>query len=58
MLQLELTAEEAGSLAKILAFYLSELRMEIAGTKRLDMRNAMKGEEVFIKGLLQRLEAK
>lgn len=57
MKRIELTEQEAESLASILDFYLSELRMEIADTKRIAMRAAMKGEELFIKELLDRLKS-
>lgn len=55
MKTIELTEQEAESLASILEFYLSELRMEIADTERIAMRAPMKGEELFIKNLLIRL---
>ncbi|MCM2358660.1 MAG: hypothetical protein NDI77_10970 [Geobacteraceae bacterium] len=55
MKTIELTEQEAESLASILEFYLSELRMEIADTERIAMRAPMKGEELFIKDLLIRL---
>ena len=58
MKRVELTENEAGSLAKILEFYLSELRMEIADTERIAMLGAMKGEELFIKKLLNRLQSR
>lgn len=58
MKRVELTDNEAGSLARILEFYLSELRMEIADTERIAMRTAMKGEELFIKKLLNRLQSR
>jgi hypothetical protein len=56
MKQIELTDHEVESLARILEFYLSELRMEIADTERIAMRASMKGEELFIKDLLNRLK--
>jgi len=55
MKRIDLTQQEAESLTRILQFYLSELRMEIADTERLTLRTDMKGEEIFIKGLLDRL---
>jgi hypothetical protein len=58
MKRVELTENEAGSLARILEFHLSELRMEIADTERIAMRMAMKGEELFIKKLLNRLQSR
>ncbi len=56
MKQIELTDHEVESLANILKSYLSELRMEIADTERIAMRTVMKGEELFIKDLLNRLK--
>lgn len=55
MTTLQLTDDEAKSLAAILAFYLSDLRMEIADTERIVWRERMKREEVFIKRLLATL---
>ena len=57
MKQIELTDHEVEILAGILEFYLSELRMEIVDTKRIAMRASMKGEELFIKDLLNRLKS-
>ena len=57
MKTINLTENEVESLAGILGFYLSELRMEISDTKRIEMRTALKGEELFIKDLLNRLES-
>ncbi|HEY6871411.1 MAG TPA: hypothetical protein VI298_01660 [Geobacteraceae bacterium] len=56
MKRIELNDHEAEILAGILEFYLSELRMEIVDTKRVAMREAMKGEESFVKDLLDRLK--
>lgn len=56
MKRIELTEHDAETLAGILEFYLSELRMEIADTERIAMRTTMKGEERFIKDLLGRLQ--
>lgn len=55
MKMIGLTENEVESLASILESYLSELRMEIADTERIAMRASMKGEELFIKNLLERL---
>lgn len=55
MVQLTLTAEEAGMLGEILASYLSDLRMEIADTDAMDFREHLKQREVFLKKLLQEL---
>ncbi|CAG1011987.1 hypothetical protein ANRL4_04544 [Anaerolineae bacterium] len=55
MLDIRLTVQDAEMLRKILESYLSDLRAEIAGTDSKDLRDALKEEEVFIKGLLRRL---
>ncbi len=57
MKQIELTDNEVESLVRILEFYLSELRMEIADTERISVRAPLKGEELFIKDLLNRLKS-
>ncbi len=57
MFDIRLTPEEAEMLHKILASYLSDLRVEIAGTDLKDFRDALKHEETFIKELLHRLES-
>jgi hypothetical protein len=53
---IELTAEEAATLSRVLSSYLSDLRMEVAGTDRMDFREALKEEEAFLKKLLVQLE--
>ena len=55
MVQLVLTAEEAALLGEILTSYLSDLRMEIADTEAMDLRETLKQREVFLKRLLQTL---
>ncbi len=50
---IELSSAERGLLKKILDSYLSELRQEIAATKR--DTSPMHDEENLIKGLLQKL---
>ncbi len=57
MFEIKLTHDEAEMLRKILEFYLSDLRVEIAGTDLVDFRDTLKKEELFIKDLLHRLEA-
>ncbi|MFP4438420.1 MAG: hypothetical protein ACLFVO_14350 [Chloroflexaceae bacterium] len=42
MIQIELAPEEAAMLQTILDDYLSDLRMEIAGTDRKDFREELK----------------
>ncbi len=56
MVQIELTDREVQMLQEILESYLSDLRMEIANTDRMDFREQLKTKEVFIKDLQQRLE--
>jgi hypothetical protein len=56
-MQITLTLEEADMLNKVLKSYVSDLRMEIADTDSMDFREALKGEEAFLKSLMGRLEA-
>lgn len=56
MLSIELTAEEVSTLQEILTTYVSDLRMEVAGTDRMELREALKARESLLKGLLARLE--
>lgn len=55
MAQVELTEQELDTLGEILAYYLSELRMEIAGTDSREARGIMKEKEVLIRDLMARL---
>lgn len=55
MIQLALTADEAALLLDIGENYLSELRMEIVRTDRLEFRQALKAKEDSLKTLLQKL---
>ncbi|MCZ7568083.1 MAG: hypothetical protein M5U01_05690 [Ardenticatenaceae bacterium] len=57
MVRIELTQDEARMLREILRNDLSDLRMEIAATERMEFRQSLKEIEVFLKDLLQRLEA-
>ncbi|KAF0215913.1 MAG: hypothetical protein FD174_3923 [Geobacteraceae bacterium] len=57
MAHIDLSEDEALALVRILEFYLSDLRMEIADTERVEWRKRMKGEEEFIKRLLNRLQS-
>jgi hypothetical protein len=56
MVRIELVPEEAAMLGDILESYLSDLRMEIAGTEAMGFREALKVRETFIKALLARLQ--
>jgi hypothetical protein len=55
MIQLTLSEEEAGSLRSVLESYLSDLRMEIADTERMDFREELKRQEAFLHRLLAQL---
>ena len=55
-MELALNQNEASSLKRILTYYLSELRMEVAGTESYDMRDSLKADEEFIKRLLGKLD--
>jgi hypothetical protein len=57
MPRIELTPEDAATLHEVLESYLSDLRMEIAGTDSMDFRELLKAKERFLKGLLPRLRA-
>jgi hypothetical protein len=56
MIQLTLTEEEQKLLMEILENDKSDLRMEIAGTDRLEYRNMLKNREVLMKNIQQKLE--
>ena len=55
MVTIELAPEDARLLREVLESYLSDLRMEIAGTDSVSFRDNLKKTEVFLKGLLTRL---
>lgn len=55
MVTLELSMDEADTLAMILKSDLSDLRMEIAGTDSKVWRDEMKLREKFIKLTIERL---
>jgi hypothetical protein len=54
---LELTRREAEELGKALESYLSELRMEIAGTDSWDYRQGLKARKVVLNQVLQQVQA-
>jgi hypothetical protein len=56
MQMLELTQPEAELLREIAEEWLSDLRMEIASTDRLDYREALKWKESLLRDVVQRLE--
>jgi hypothetical protein len=52
---IELTQAEVQELERVLASYLSDLRMEIAGTDSYDFRQALKERKVTLSHVLERL---
>ncbi len=55
-MRIDLTAEEASTLHEILTHYVSDLRMEVAGTDSMDYREVLKAREALLKNLLLRFE--
>ena len=58
MLKLELTDPEAGLRREVAEEWLSDLRGEIGATDSLDYREALKGKESLMLGVLERLGAR
>lgn len=56
-MRIDLSDVEAATLRDALDSYLSDLRMEIADTDRMDFREGLKEQRKILEGLLQRLEA-
>ncbi len=56
MPHLDLTQAEAATLAKVLDYYISELRMEVTNTDQKDMRDELKGEEETLKKIVRVLK--
>ena len=56
MTRLELTSQEAALLGQALDTYLSDLRMEIADTDRLEFREELKRQEATLRSLMERLQ--
>ena len=54
-MELKITDDEAGALRNALETYLSDLRMEIADTERLGMRQRLKAEAELLNGVYRRL---
>ncbi len=52
---LNLSSEQAETLAKVLEDYVSDLRMEVANTDSQDFRDDLKKKEIFLKDLLSQL---
>ena len=57
MSQLELGPEEVEVLRQVLDTYLSDLRMEIAATDRMEFRDELKRQEAVLRQVLERLPA-
>lgn len=55
-MEFTLQPEEAKLFARILAEYLSDMRMEITKTEKYEWRESLKQEEVMIKAMLVRLD--
>ncbi len=55
MASIELNDEEKEALQHALEVYLSDLRMEIADTKKAEMRADLKAEEATLTTVLERL---
>lgn len=53
MIQIDLTAKEREILADVLESYLSDLRMEIASTDRMDFREELKAQKAVIEKALE-----
>ena len=56
MTTLNLTQEQAETLKETLASYLSDLRLEIADTEKLEFRENLKKKETILKEILAMLE--
>jgi len=56
--RIDLTQPEAAILREVLENYVSDLRMEIADTDSMDLREELKGREALLKHLIGRLELK
>ncbi len=57
MLTISLNDRERDVLRHALDYYISELRMEVAGTDRKDFRDQLKDEEEMLKSIRERLQA-
>ena len=54
-IHIELTNEEAATLREVLSEWISDLRMEVAGTDRMEFRESLKQREAVLKGIVARL---
>jgi hypothetical protein len=57
VVQLTLSPEEAADLREALDGYLSDLRMEIADTEKMELRERLKRQEAVLSALMNRLPA-
>ena len=55
MAQLDINTQEAATLKEVLDFYLSELRMEIADTDRMDFREQLKAKKKLLVDIAARV---
>jgi hypothetical protein len=55
MPHLDIEPKEAEVLKEVLEFYLSDLRMEIADTDRLEFRNELKDQKALLERISKRL---
>lgn len=56
MANVEFEPKEAEVLKEVLEFYLSDLRMEIADTDRMEYREELKGQKHILESLSRRLD--
>ena len=56
MIKLELTQEEAKTLREIFETELSDLRVEIVSTDRLDFKSALKQRKGILSSILKKLQ--
>jgi hypothetical protein len=57
MVQLDLNPTEAEVLRMVLESYLSDLRMEIAGTDSMDFREGLKARKLVLRKVLAQINA-
>ena len=57
MIQLDLSPEESAILVAVLESYLSDLRMEIANTDRMEFRDSLKERKAVILKAVAALES-
>lgn len=57
MVRIELSEADVATLKDVLDSYLSDLRMEIADTDRMDFREGLKDRKKVLESLLDRIGA-